>query len=75
MEINIFIFRAAQLFSATHRKDSISRVELSTPQGHTQVCSLGVGTINGKYLQEETDRKLGFEKDVSRKSKLTESTT
>ncbi|XP_033223576.1 protein SMG8 [Belonocnema kinseyi] len=39
-------FRAAQLFSTTNRKDSISRVELSTPQGHTQVCSLGVGTIN-----------------------------
>lgn len=39
-------FRAAQLFSSANRKDSISRAELSTPQGQTQVCSLGVETMN-----------------------------
>ncbi|XP_012270941.1 protein SMG8 [Orussus abietinus] len=41
-------FRAAQLFSATRRKDSLSRGELWTPQGQTQqACSLGgVGPVS-----------------------------
>ncbi|XP_015586501.1 protein SMG8 isoform X2 [Cephus cinctus] len=39
-------FRAAQLFSATQRKDSLCRAELSTPQGPTQGCSLGVSSLH-----------------------------
>lgn len=42
-------FRPAQLFPIAKRKDSFSRTELSTPQGQTQACSLGVNTPHGKY--------------------------
>lgn len=42
-----FIYRAAQLFSATKRHDSFSRNGSSTPQD-TQACSLGGDTLNGK---------------------------
>ncbi|XP_032668556.1 protein SMG8 [Odontomachus brunneus] len=41
-------FRAAQLFSATKRHDSFSRTGSSTPQGHTQACSLGGDSLNGE---------------------------
>jgi hypothetical protein len=36
------MFSAAQLFSTTNRKDSLARTDISTPQGQTQICSLGV---------------------------------
>ncbi|XP_015123123.1 protein SMG8 isoform X2 [Diachasma alloeum] len=36
-------YRAAQLFPGTKRKDSFGRVDLSTPQGQTQACSLADG--------------------------------
>ncbi|KAG7212648.1 hypothetical protein KM043_012931 [Ampulex compressa] len=39
-------YRPAQLFPAAKRKDSFTRAESSTPQGHTQACSLGVDTLN-----------------------------
>ncbi|XP_043288529.1 protein SMG8 isoform X2 [Venturia canescens] len=39
-------FRAAQLFSGGKRKDSFGRVELSTPQGQTQACSLADSTLH-----------------------------
>lgn len=42
-----FLFRAAQLFSATKRHDSFSRNGSSTPQEDTQACSLG-DSLNGK---------------------------
>ncbi|XP_011306755.1 protein SMG8 [Fopius arisanus] len=40
-------YRAAQLFPGTRRKDSFGRVDLSTPQGQTQACSLADGTLHG----------------------------
>ncbi|XP_015514721.1 protein SMG8 isoform X1 [Neodiprion lecontei] len=43
---SIHNFRPAQLFPVTKRKDSFSRIELSTPQGQTQACSLGVNTLH-----------------------------
>lgn len=42
-----FVYRAAQLFSATKRHDSFSRNGSSTPQD-TQACSLEADTLNGK---------------------------
>ncbi|KAL2714327.1 nonsense-mediated mRNA decay factor SMG8 isoform X3 [Vespula squamosa] len=48
-------FRAAQLFSGTKRKDSLSRTNLSTPQGQTQPCSLGVeNTLNDDITAYES---------------------
>ncbi|KAL2743606.1 nonsense-mediated mRNA decay factor SMG8 isoform X3 [Vespula maculifrons] len=48
-------FRAAQLFSGMKRKDSLSRTNLSTPQGQTQPCSLGVeNTLNDDITAYES---------------------
>ncbi|XP_014483123.1 PREDICTED: protein SMG8 isoform X2 [Dinoponera quadriceps] len=69
-------FRAAQLFSSTKRHDSFSRTGSSTPQEHTQACSLGGDSLNG----EITDYGSGgqspvtsdpIEEDISRLSSKT----
>ncbi|OXU28536.1 hypothetical protein TSAR_008981 [Trichomalopsis sarcophagae] len=67
-------YRAAQLFSTTNRKDSLIRAEIATPQGHTQICSLGVNdeiTAYGSGGQSPPAQSDLIEEDTQRLSDKT----